>query len=475
MADPERTQKEISTRYHGRIDYRGRLHGWRAARIVVTGLTIIGGIGAAVWYHKHGREEFFNAGTISRPHQKFASDCAQCHDKAAARELDAAKASAVVAQRFHSGVEFAAIDRKCAECHIQHELHEPNVVDNRSCSACHQEHRGLDSLRRVANSQCASCHNNDAVMQASADKGMRLPPIAFDIHPHRPPQNVFQLPRPARGYTAVFEGFAEKHPEFQLVREHARDPDVLKFNHQRHLTGSDIPQVNGRKLDCAFCHAPDVEGRFYQRISFEANCKVCHSLQFDLRNPELQLPHGDAAAVRGFLHALPTRYAELAAQKGIRDPNAASAFVAAQINQLRMQVQSGEELERHIFFTANPYKPQRDVAGTRASFYGCALCHEVKAAGAQVPVVTKPMFVDRWMTRSDFNHAKHTSVRCDDCHHATQSRETSDVLMPGKASCTNCHSPRGKTSSDCILCHRYHAPLQSAALSGAVPPPPITR
>jgi hypothetical protein len=47
---------------------------------------------------------------------------------------------------------------------------------------------------------------------------------------------------------------------------------------------------------------------------------------------------------------------------------------------------------------------------------------------------------------------------CNVCHHALQSRETSDVLMPTKANCVTCHSPQGKIVAECITCHTYHAP-----------------
>jgi hypothetical protein len=74
------------------------------------------------------------------------------------------------------------------------------------------------------------------------------------------------------------------------------------------------------------------------------------------------------------------------------------------------------------------------------------------------PFIAKPIFVDRWMPQSSFDHATHTMVKCDECHRATQSRATSDVLMPGLASCVTCHSPQGKVVAECITCHTYHAP-----------------
>jgi hypothetical protein len=317
-------------------------------------------------------------------------------------------------------------------------------------------------------------------MEASAQKGMHLQWPNYHRHLHPPQQIVFELPRPSRGYTQTFESFWNGHPEFQLIRDKARDPDVLRFNHQRHF-GTDIPPVNGRKLDCNYCHKPDPEGRYYQRISFETNCQACHSLQFDPKNPWLKIPHGDVDLARTFLRTLPAQFADYARlKKGMtRDPDVAS-FVAQQIRQLREIFHSGVELEQAVFFTTDPYKPQQRMnVITRANFTGCAFCHEVKLVPNAVPVVAKPILMDRWLPRANFDHAKHQvdprtrqALACSSCHHALQSRETSDVLMPAKPDCVTCHSPTGKVVSECITCHTYHAPQEAQATpaSGSAPP-----
>ncbi|MDQ6809100.1 MAG: hypothetical protein M3Z64_06700 [Verrucomicrobiota bacterium] len=464
MATPERTQKQIAERYKGNLGYYKKLHPWRLARMIVSALAILGGVIAIYLFEKRPREEFFNPGTISSNHATFGNDCAQCHEQAVDKtQLNTARVSHVLNERFHRGLDFSAIDRKCETCHAQHALHEPNVVENRSCSICHREHRGGESMKLVAGANCAACHDRHDVMQASAAKGAQLPPQAFHLRAFPAQQVVFQLPRPARGYTQVFASFADGHPEFQINTERPRDPDVLRFNHQRH-EAADIPLLNGKKLDCNSCHKTDPEGRFYERTNFRANCQSCHSLQFDARNPEVILPHGDATAVRAFLHNLPTQYADLAVKKGLVRPDQIQSFVSQQILQLRERVRSGEDFEREVFFTSDPYKSQPgNTAHVRSSFYGCAFCHEVKARANQAPEITKPVFVDRWMPQAKFNHAKHTSVSCAECHHAAQSRETADVLMPAKANCVACHSPKGRVASECITCHTYHAPPQIAA------------
>lgn len=470
MAGPGRTQKQIAERYKGNLGYYNKKHLWRRARFWV-GCVILGaGLLAAFLYERGGREVFFSAGTISDNHATLAENCASCHDNAVARQgATFASWPHRTLERFRGGIDFAALDRHCEQCHQQHTLHEPNVVQNRSCSACHQEHQGPGSMKLVSTSNCLSCHQNAGVMEASAQKGAQIPPREFHLRTRAAraagQRVVFELPRPARGYTEVFSSFAAGHPEFQLDYEKARDPDVLRFNHQRH-EAADIPQVQGRRLDCNFCHKPDLAGRYYQRVSFAANCQTCHSLQFDAKNPELTLPHGDPNAIRGFLQSLPAQYAQLATRRGLVRQMDVQNFVARQMTQLRERVRSGQDFERQIFFTTNPYKAQPGaMTPAGSSFYGCAFCHEVKLATAQgPPAITKPIFVDRWMPQAKFDHAKHLSVRCTECHRAGSSTASSDVLIPAKADCVTCHSPKGKVVAECITCHTYHAtPATSVA------------
>jgi hypothetical protein len=316
MPAPRRTQKQIAERYKGNLGYYNKRHPWRRARFWVSFIAFFGGL-AGIWFSQgRVRETFFNSGKISSNHATFENDCAQCHDKSllVIGALTPAKFSQVLKDRFQRGVAFDPIDKKCETCHTQHAFHEPNVVQNRSCSVCHQEHRGPGPMKLVAGSNCAACHNNPQIMEASAQKGIQLQWTTFHRHPHPAQQVVFELPRPQRGYTQAFSAFWSAHPKFQLNREKVRDLDVLRFNHQRHFA-SDIPLVSGKKLDCNYCHKADPDGRYYQRISFAANCQACHSLQFDAKNPWLKIPHGNVDLVRTFLRTLPAQYADYARVK----------------------------------------------------------------------------------------------------------------------------------------------------------------
>jgi hypothetical protein len=475
MDEQRGTPKQIAKRYQDKVDYRHTRTPGRRARFWLTVVTIVAGVAGVYVGQKRRPPEFFNTGPLSSHHSNLPGDCAACHT---AEPLDRGQFFPVVADRFaHGAPSFDRIDQACQVCHQQHAFHEPNVVENRSCSACHQEHQGPGPMHAVVSRDCASCHNEAAVMQASAQLGRQMPPTQFHLNPRvvNPTgarQNVLQLRRPANGYTETFESFSNGHPRFQVQQQNVRESDALRFNHQLHLGGRGIPPLpGGGKLDCNYCHKPEPNGRYMQRVSFEANCQTCHSLQFDVKNPDFQLPHGDAQLVRTFLRTLPAQYAELARRKrGIADENRVGEFTAQQIRQLLTQFASGEELEKTVFFTKDPYRAsQQSDAATRAKYTGCAYCHEVKqAAGVSYPLpeVTAPLIIDRWMPHAHFNHAKHQTVSCQQCHtSAASSHLTSDVLMPTKESCTTCHSPTGTAAkaSECMTCHTYHAPDQRAA------------
>ena len=478
MDDQRGTQKQIAQRYEDRVAARYARSPWRRWRFWISCVLVAGGAAVIFLMQEQTPPAFFNTGPLSLHHRALESNCASCH-KPEALGLGAVgqeRLVQVVRDRFRNGApSFPRLDQACMTCHKAHDFHEPNVVENRSCSACHTEHQGPGAMPAVTSLDCAACHNDRSIMQASAQLGKQIPPSHFRLNPKvagpawAQPETL-KLPRPADGYTSAFASFSQGHPPFQLHRENIRESDVLRFNHQRHLAGADIPLTKaGGKLDCASCHQPEPNGRYMKRVSFEANCQECHALQFDVKNPSFQLPHGDAQLVRTFLRTLPAQYGEFARRQGMKSEAQVSEFTSRQIRQLLTQFGSAEELERAVFFTKNPYKAAAQTnAGTRANYAGCAYCHEVKQSGGGAfpkPEITAPLLIDRWMPHGNFNHARHESVSsCKECHAAaTTSQLTSDVLIPTKESCATCHSetaqPTKRAREDCATCHLYHAPV----------------
>ncbi len=397
------------------------------------------------------RNDFINPGTVSGPHAgaAFAARAATNHlnqSCGACHVADGTGPNGMMnaALRAQPGIldlkqlalakpaEPMAMDAACLKCHAGRSFHQPNAPQI-SCSFCHAEHQGI-KMAATTDASCSFCHG-DAATMAKAESGKRK---AETIH-----------------------HFADDHPQFKFITEKLCDPDTLKFNHALHLTGATIPKLpGGVKLDCAFCHQSDAAGALMKPVAFEKHCRVCHSLQFDPETPQLQLPHGSAEFVSAYLRSLPKQYLDLAARVGAADAN---DFTAKKLAGLRTQFDNrehfGEDLEKRIFFSTATAGPEASIGtlsgATRAVFPGCAYCHEVKSAAGS-PQITKPVQVERWLAQSRFNHAKHLGVACATCHDAMHSKDTADILLPAKATCAECHSPRGGVADTCAECHTYH-------------------
>ncbi|NBR86895.1 MAG: hypothetical protein EBT61_15565 [Verrucomicrobia bacterium] len=432
---------------------RGRLClGVTAATLAVL---LVGFFGPWQW-------RFISAGPVSSHHHGIvfsqlkhswpgSDGCGACHTAAHGdlrewvRAAFLARPGPLEPHRLHTVTagEMTEIDRHCLACHPGHRFHQPNVLRDHSCSACHREHQGVGRMPPPADTQCLSCHGNATVMEASLKQGNTLPASVFNYR-HSAGRHFFQVPRPEQGYTMAFQSFAGDHPEFQIHSQHLTDTNALNFNHALHLSG--LVQLSGRKLACADCHQPDAANTHFQPLRFDRHCQSCHSLQFDAHNPQLHIPHGEPAGVRAYLRSLPTQYADLARRSGLTAQADTEKFVAAQMRLLRERAFNGENLEQQIFFASDPSKQlavdtARGPESPRARFAGCAYCHEVKPGGVDgLPRITPVITPDRWLIRGEFNHAKHAIANCTTCHAAPSSRRTADILLPTKQSCTECHT-----------------------------------
>jgi hypothetical protein len=95
----------------------------------------------------------------------------------------------------------------------------------------------------------------------------------------------------------------------------------------------------------------------------------------------------------------------------------------------------------------------------------CKECHSLSypngtypnGPGA-LPTVAKAAITRRWLPNGNFDHEAHQMVECASCHaKATESRETSDVLIPGIQTCRQCHhAGQDAAEARCFECHRYH-------------------
>ena len=73
-------------------------------------------------------------------------------------------------------------------------------------------------------------------------------------------------------------------------------------------------------------------------------------------------------------------------------------------------------------------------------------------------MVAKSAITARWLPHANFDHEAHQMVECASCHaKANESRETSDVLIPGVQTCRQCHrAGQDAAEARCFECHVYH-------------------
>ncbi|RYD71984.1 MAG: hypothetical protein EOP84_23945 [Verrucomicrobiaceae bacterium] len=351
-------------------------------------------------------------------------------------------------------------------------------------------------MKMPAGESCESCHNQPQQLAKTLELLNVNGPLASktaEIRDFGDGVRRFIPPREVPHQPVAFQTFEKGHPPFGYEKPGLRDPAAIKFNHWRHAQ-SDIPNLNGKRLDCVECHQPGANGLFFQPITYQKHCSECHSLHFDPDVPQLAIPHRDPEKVRAFLRSLTTQYVDYAmTERGMSDRAQLQDFVKGQFDKLRARgLTTAEELERRVFYTGDPPEtPGRIMTKSNKGqfFAGCAKCHEIKAPSITgAPVVTPTNMAQRWLTRGPFTHAEHSHVSCVDCHGAAkESKLTTDILMPSKQSCTECHRPlegdkvkplktgapeeimrkqrtEGGIAADCQSCHKFHAPSESSAV-----------
>jgi hypothetical protein len=399
---------------------------------------------ALIWISWHGLardSRVYSSGRMSEAHAVLEAECAACH------EAEPAKFSAKP-NRFG-----------CLSCHDA-PMHHTTLEKSPDCASCHTEHRGRTNLSAAKDQACASCHSD--------------------------------LRRTYGGYfryTNRILSLAEGHPEFAAVREGQRDPGTIHLNHAIHMKPIRM-SPNGPlvQLECRDCHrtAADKAGwahgddryiaaesnyrseneflpakdesltpraamsgrELMAPVKFATACSGCHSLAFDKRFNE-GVPHDKPEVVHAFL------------------VKKFSEHIAAHPGELREARDPGRDLSgRPVQAAVRVYAPNEWV-GARIKDAEellwrktCKQCHALTVVAGQntLPVVEPARTTVKWMPHARFDHDAHRGFSCASCHEkALSSTETSEVLLPGIATCRTCHAPGpDHTESRCFECHTYH-------------------
>lgn len=411
----------------------------------------------ATWKDVEERPERFHAdetwstGKLSLAHASLESDCQACHQQP-----------------------FVAVkDESCIGCHADaHDHAAPdriagakappdlggrirlafmgqfNVPEGR-CVECHTEHEGATRMPLTAQRFCTDCH-------AGLDD--RLTDTAI----------------------GNASDFGTDHPEFRpavLVRPGGRNPPTrrvslddkptedngLKFPHALHLSATGGvarmaqtmrgEQDFGASLVCKDCHTPDPTRTRFQPVDMEQNCSMCHSLAFDTVGGTIRtLRHGEPAQVVADLRAFyrstpPARPINLSGMaRRVPGDTARTRTVSDYAAAARARPGRADEAIRQVFSKGG----------------ACFDCHSVVApprgsVDFRISPVSQPM---RYMHKGWFDHAPHETEACETCHKAPTSNSATDLLLPGIATCRECHggeNAKADVPSTCALCHSYHA------------------
>ena len=424
-----RTTKNLAQRMD--LQYFKQPHPLRTWRLW---LSILVPVVAVAWFaaERASSQKILSSGPLSAAHAVLGKKCDVCH--VTTLGIFRAKVS----------------DDACSKCHDAPAHHADKVASTVSCGSCHVEHKGSLRLANTDDASCTQCHADLRTRGGN-------------------PQ-----------YVRGVRDFDREHPEFAALRPGARDPGQVKLNHYAHLRPNLAGPAGPVQMDCQDCHrltamdaswpyaAPQAispvitaaaradlkhshSKDYMVPILYVNQCAGCHvkDLQFDKRFDQAA-PHDKPEIVQAFLVQ---KYSDYFASH----PGALSEAVAPE------RILPGKmKLPLPVPHTRQEWMDQQVMLADRLLFdKGCKLCHVMLAGNGPLAMVAKSSIPARWFLHAEFDHDSHRLLTCTACHDRTpESRETADILLPGIASCRNCHEDSGArhdaASGRCSECHSYH-------------------
>jgi hypothetical protein len=431
-----RTTKKLAQRID--LDYFKRPHPLRQWPFLLSVALLALALAWLAWYGLRSDRRVYSAGSLSSAHAVLTKQCTSCH---------------VTRAGFFSE---KVAEQKCLACH-DGSIHHAAQVFTPSCVSCHADHRGPIRLAATSDATCTQCHANLSTRGASTN------------------------------FARNIDSFEDDHPEFAALRAGRGDPGTIQLNHYRHLQPNLLGPGGSRvQLVCTDCHraAADVNAawaygdpqsrgetppvvpasatkpdaplptpsRAYMApATYARTCAACHSLQFDKRLTDA-VPHDTPEVIHPFVVAK------------------LQAYIAKYPADLRVPRDPTRDLpERAIpadyrLLTPTQWVTERTADAEQLLWRKtCKQCHTlIFAEGAALPKVAPSNITPRYMPHAKFDHSQHGLVPCISCHAAaTTSQQSSDLLLPGIATCRSCHhSGTEAAESRCFECHTYHDPAQ---------------
>lgn len=472
-----RTTKKLAQRID--LNYFKRPTPLKRAKLWLSVLTPLLALVWIGWRGFSGDHRVYSSGRMSKAHAVLEKECAACHLQQAG--TFSAK----------------AVDSACLDCH-DGPAHHPSETAVPSCSTCHTEHRGTVALSAVSNQACAECHADLRVQRS-----VRLPFPNIRSFEDGHPEFLTSWPE-AYTFLATLKLNHALHmkpirrtPNGVMVQLECGDchrPAMVNaawpYADQRYV-GVRTTYTDARVIAAIIPPTPTttpprpMNGReLMVPVRFANACAACHLLTFDKRFDE-GVPHDEPEVIHAFLVKKFTEYIAVHANelREMRDPDRnltgkplptrARTLLPLEWVTERTAVAEGL-LWRKTCAQCHkmmPYASLKDVllslsanpgnAGLtshRAEITATASNAGPKPDALGLPWVASPNIVPRWMLHAKFDHDAHRGFTCVSCHaKALTSTESSDLLIPGIATCKTCHAPGpDHADSRCSECHTYH-------------------
>jgi len=472
-----RTTKTVAQRID--LNYFKRPTPFKRAKLW---LAILAPAIALVWigWHVLGRDNrVYSSGRLSEAHAVLEKECAACH----VQQL--------------GGYSASAADSACLECHdgpAHHALSSNRTV---ACAECHVEHRGRVNLVATKNQSCTQCHGDLSAANRDSRYAKHIRSFA-DGHPE------FAALRAIAETPAGDSGTIKLNHALHMrsIRQGPTGP-MVQLNcencHTTGATGPDLTYADARYRAASVVYkegdvvlqidrdtpkrARPITGRELMAPPKFANaCAACHLLTFDKRF-DRGAPHDKPEVIHAYLVE---RFSEYIATHGaelyeVQDParnltgraNGSTSRALSPARWVAERVAVSEELLWHktcsqCHAISDTTLQDVKIARWDAAHSRMDVTRAISASGeadsrSQRPMSTLPNTAPanitlQWLPHSRFDHDAHRGFSCTGCHqNALMSTETSDILIPGIATCQKCHAPGPDgAESRCFECHTYH-------------------
>lgn len=380
----------------------------------------------------------WKTGKLSRAHHALEKDCVACHVKPFEPVQD--KACLTCHETMHDHADPARLATARAELplgrrflwRVAHTFGKPGPG---ACTDCHTEHEGAGRMEPAAQQFCSDCHGTmdkrlvDTKLGNASDFGT--------AHPQFRPTVALTL-----GSGELTPVSLDKKPVEQsgLAFPHALHLDAMGGVSRMAASIGDERGFGAQGLECKDCHRPTGDGVRFLPINMERDCESCHSLAYDkVGGTFRKLRHGDIDQMIADLSVAGSRSSPIVSGRARPGDYAAGKTYYAR-------------------FSAA--KGGNGLAGQAMSRDGiCGECHTPDYSSGRLGVMPVTQ-ISRFMPHGWFDHKPHRQEKCTSCHLAETSKSSSDLLLPGIATCRTCHlgedAMSAKVPSSCATCHGYH-------------------